>query len=88
MEWRDLVGRTIVAAVATRSGVPDETVPNVLHLRFADGTAVLICCDWVAHERPWLDLEEVPAGDDPWPADPISPDDPWLPEPIAPADPP
>jgi hypothetical protein len=66
MEWRDLVSRTIVAVAATRAGVPDETVPNVLHLRFADGSAAIICCGWASNERPWLDLDEDPEGGDPW----------------------
>src|SRR3712207_7199478 len=42
MEWRDLVGRKIVEVVPTRQGKPDETIPNVLHLRFEDGTAAII----------------------------------------------
>jgi hypothetical protein len=66
MEWRELIGRTIVGVAATRGGVPDETIPNVLHLRFADGSAVIICCDWASHERPWLSVEEDPEGNDPW----------------------
>jgi hypothetical protein len=74
MEWRDLVGRTIVAAVATRSGVPDETIPNVLHLRFSDGSTAIICCDWASHERPWLVLEEDSEGTDPWLPEPPAAD--------------
>jgi hypothetical protein len=74
MEWRELVGRTITAVAATRAGQPDETIPNVLHLRFSDGSVALICCNWASHERPWLDLELDAEGDDP-----------WLPEPAAPA---
>jgi len=66
MEWRELVGRTIVAVATTRAGAPDETVPNVLHLRFSDGGSAIICCGWASHERPWLDLEEDPEGTDPW----------------------
>jgi hypothetical protein len=66
MEWRELVGRTIVAVVATRGGRPDETIPNVLHLRFSDGSAAIISCNWASHERPWLDLEAEPQGLDPW----------------------
>ena len=70
MEWRELVRRTIVAVAAPRAGVPDETVPNVLHLRFADGGTAIICCEWASNERPWLDLEEDPEGGDPWLAGP------------------
>jgi hypothetical protein len=69
MEWQDLIGRTIVAAVPTRSGKPDGTIPNVLHLRFSDGTSAIICCNYASHERPWLDIEEEAAEDDPWLAD-------------------
>jgi hypothetical protein len=65
MEWRELVGRTIVSARAARAGQPDETIPDVLHLRFTDGSAAIISCDWASHERPWLSLEEAVPGDEP-----------------------
>jgi hypothetical protein len=73
MKWRNLVGRTIVGVAATRAGEPDEEMPNVLHLRFADGSGAMICCDWASHERPWLDLEQVSEGDDPWMPGPEAP---------------
>lgn len=66
MEWQDLVGRTIVEVVPTRAGQPDGTIPNVLHLRFDDGSAAIVCVDWASHERPWLAVEETTAADDPW----------------------
>jgi hypothetical protein len=66
MEWRELIGRKIVAVVATRAGQPDETIPNVLHLGFEDGGGAIICCDWASHERPWLDLEATDVESDPW----------------------
>jgi hypothetical protein len=66
MEWQDLVGRTIAEVVPTRAGQPDGTIPNVVHLRFADGSAAILSCDWASHERPWLDLEGEAAIDDPW----------------------
>jgi hypothetical protein len=69
MEWRELIGRKIVAVVATRAGQADETIPNVVHLRFEDGTAAIISCDWASHERPWLSIEGEDAADNPWLAD-------------------
>jgi hypothetical protein len=64
MEWRELVGRTIVSVRAARAGQPNETIPEVLHLRFEDGSAAIISCDWASHERPWLSLEEDEPGDE------------------------
>ena len=69
MEWRELIGRKIVDVVPTRQGKPDETIPNVLHLRSEDGTAAIICVDWASHERPWLAVEAEDAADDPWLSD-------------------
>ena len=66
MEWQDLVGRKIVEVAPTRAGMPDATIPNVVHIRFEDGSAAIISCDWASHQRPWLDLEGEAAVDDPW----------------------
>jgi hypothetical protein len=64
MEWRELVGRTIASVRAVCAGQPDETIPDALHLRFTDGSAAIISCDWASHERPWLSLaEEWPDGE-------------------------
>jgi hypothetical protein len=66
MEWQDLVGRRIVAVAPTRAGRPNGTIPNVVHIRFEDGSAAILSCDWASHERPWLGLEGEDAADDPW----------------------
>lgn len=66
MKWGDLAGRTIVAVTPTRAGMSEEDIPNVLHLRFSDGSAAIICCDWASHEMPWLSLDADVEGNDPW----------------------